>query len=289
MSTLVCMEAKAFVPARDFERSKRFYSSLGFSLVWATPDLACFKQGPSAFLLQNCHVEACTQNFKMHLLVKDVDAWWQHVASVASSFGIPVDPPEDCAWGMRDFALLDARGVLWRIGQPIHLESSCKHEAIAACLESDAVPNTLGLPPRMRGVGAQRHVVCRVEWFFRGLVTMPKRVLVVDDNRDAADSLAVILEVCGHETRAAYNGQQAVEVAEEFGPDIVILDINMPVMNGYEAARSLRYLAGERLILVAVTGVPMTETREKAEQSGFDAHFVKPIGLEDLEEAMRVK
>ncbi|AKJ30919.1 response regulator [Caldimonas brevitalea] len=120
-------------------------------------------------------------------------------------------------------------------------------------------------------------------------MSKPKRILVADDNRDAADSLAVVLEICGHETCVAYDGQQAVELAEEFGPDIVILDINMPVMDGYEAARSLRHLAGERLVLVAVTGVPMSETREKAADSGFDVHFTKPVELRDLEDAMRVK
>ncbi|WKB55607.1 response regulator [Eleftheria terrae] len=117
----------------------------------------------------------------------------------------------------------------------------------------------------------------------------PKRILVADDNRDAADSLAVVLQMCGHEVRVAYDGGHAVALAEEFGPDIVVLDIDMPVMNGYEAARSLRHLAGERLVLLAVTGVPQADGQAKAADCGFDAHFLKPVGVEALEDAMRSK
>ena len=113
-------ELKAFVPASDFERSKRFYTALGFTCQWTAGELACFKLGTSAaFLLQDFHVPACTENFKMHLLVDDVDAWWRHAMPVARDFGLRIDPPEDRPWGLRDFPLLDPSGVLWRIGQPL--------------------------------------------------------------------------------------------------------------------------------------------------------------------------
>jgi len=116
---LVSVEAKAFVPARDFELSKRFYEAIGFELEWSGPDLAGFRHGSSAFLLTNFHVPACTENFMMHLLVERVDDWWRHVAAAAATFGINVDEPEDRPWGMRDFPLVDPSGVLWRIAQPI--------------------------------------------------------------------------------------------------------------------------------------------------------------------------
>jgi catechol 2,3-dioxygenase-like lactoylglutathione lyase family enzyme len=116
---LVALEARAFVPARDFDLSKRFYEALGFALDWSTPDLASFRHGSSAFLLQNFHVPACTENFMMHLLVERVDDWWRRAAAVAATFGIAVEAPQDRPWGMRDFPLFDPSGVLWRIGQPV--------------------------------------------------------------------------------------------------------------------------------------------------------------------------
>jgi catechol 2,3-dioxygenase-like lactoylglutathione lyase family enzyme len=115
---LKSIEAKAFVPARDFELSKRFYQSIGFTLVWSTPGLACFKHDKSLFLLQNFYVKEHADNFKMHLWVENVDEWWKHVSTAAAPFGITVEPPEDRSWGMRDFPLIDPSGVLWRIGQP---------------------------------------------------------------------------------------------------------------------------------------------------------------------------
>jgi hypothetical protein len=117
--TLRSIEARAFVPARDFELSKRFYQAISFDLVWSAPGLACFRHQTSSFLLQDFYVRAHADNFQMHLLVEDVDAWWKHVASASVPFGILVDPPEDRPWGMRDFPLIDPSGVLWRIGQPL--------------------------------------------------------------------------------------------------------------------------------------------------------------------------
>jgi catechol 2,3-dioxygenase-like lactoylglutathione lyase family enzyme len=116
------VEAKAFVPARDFELSKRFYEAIGFTLVWTTPDLAYFRHGASCFLLQNFYVKEHAENFKMHLWVEDVEAWWKQVSAAAAPFGISVEKPEDRPWGQRDFPLLDPSGVLWRIGQPITKE-----------------------------------------------------------------------------------------------------------------------------------------------------------------------
>ena len=119
ISKLKSKEIKAFVPARDFELSKHFYDAIGFTCIWSTDDMAYFKHGASAFLLQNFHVAECTDNFKMHLLVEDVESWWEQISKAADKFGIKVEPPENRPWGMRDFPLLDPSGVLWRIGQPV--------------------------------------------------------------------------------------------------------------------------------------------------------------------------
>ena len=116
---------------------------------------------------------------------------------------------------------------------------------------------------------------------------MSKKILVADDNRDAADSLVVLLGWLGYEAIACYDGGAAEQLARTFGPDLVILDINMPVMDGYEAARTLRRASGDRLLLAAMTGAPSWETGVKAEEVGFDAHFGKPMDGRDLESLLK--
>jgi catechol 2,3-dioxygenase-like lactoylglutathione lyase family enzyme len=115
------IEAKAFVPAKDFDVALRFYQDLGFSLVWSTGEVACFCHGSSAFLLQNFYVKEHIENFKMHLLVENVDDWWQHIQAecILERYSVKSEPPADRAWGMRDFVLFDPSGVMWRVGQPI--------------------------------------------------------------------------------------------------------------------------------------------------------------------------
>ena len=112
-------EIKAFVPARDFALSQRFYQDLGFTLAWSSDDLAYLHAGNSAFLLQRFYVKEHAENFMMHLLVPDVEAWWRHVQQqdLAARYGVRVLPPEDRPWGLRDFCINDPSGVLWRIGQ----------------------------------------------------------------------------------------------------------------------------------------------------------------------------
>jgi len=121
MGNLATVEVKAFVPARDFDLSKKFYKDLGFDLAWSSDALAYFCHGDSSFLLQNFYVKEHADNFMMHLLVEDVNAWWQHVQAqgIASKYGIKAEPPENRDWGLRDFILVDPTGVLWRIGQNI--------------------------------------------------------------------------------------------------------------------------------------------------------------------------
>ncbi len=105
-----------------------------------------------------------------------------------------------------------------------------------------------------------------------------RRVLVVDDNRDAADSLAMILEMLGHEARAVYDGIDAIEAARTFLPDVVLLDIGLPRLNGYDAARRIGAEAWSRdMVLVALTGWGQQEDRDRARHAGFQGHLIKPV------------
>jgi PAS domain S-box-containing protein len=105
-----------------------------------------------------------------------------------------------------------------------------------------------------------------------------RRVLVVDDNQDAATSLALLLEISGHVVRTAHDGLQAIEATAEFRPDVVLMDIGMPNLNGYDAARQIRAQpGGEHLVLVAVTGWGQEEDRRRTQTAGFDGHLVKPV------------
>lgn len=103
------------------------------------------------------------------------------------------------------------------------------------------------------------------------------RVLVVDDNRDAAQSVASFFELSGHEVRTAADGGEALVAAELFAPDVVVLDIGLPVLDGYEVARRLRQMTGvKEALLLALTGYGQREDRQNAEAAGFNHHFVKP-------------
>jgi len=111
-----------------------------------------------------------------------------------------------------------------------------------------------------------------------------RRVLIVDDNHDSADSLAAVLRALDHDVRTLYEGAAVIAVAEEFQPQIVLLDIGLPGMNGYEVARQLRKSAKLRsAILVALTGYGRDEDREQAREAGFDHHLMKPLEPEVLE------
>ena len=119
MATLNTIELKAFVPAKDFALSKQFYQDLGFTIAWSDDDLAYLRCGDVSFLLQNYYVQELADNFMMHLLVEDVDAWWTHVEDrqIARKYGVKTLPPEERPWKMRDFVIIDPSGVLWRVGQ----------------------------------------------------------------------------------------------------------------------------------------------------------------------------
>ena len=130
---LTVYEVKAFVPARDFALSKRFYEALGFEIPWSSDDLADVRHGNTSFLLQNFYVQGHAENFLMHLRVQDVDDWREHVRAkrIAAEFGVRVGEPEDQPWGMRDFVLFDPSGVLWRVAQTIYRDfPPCQAELV---------------------------------------------------------------------------------------------------------------------------------------------------------------
>ncbi len=108
--------------------------------------------------------------------------------------------------------------------------------------------------------------------------TVPRRILVVDDNKDSAESLAILLRLTGHEAHTAFDGDEAVERAAALRPDVVLLDIGLPVISGYDAARQIRAQPwGKHMVLVAMTGWGHDEDRQKSREAGFDAHLVKPV------------
>jgi CheY-like chemotaxis protein len=114
-----------------------------------------------------------------------------------------------------------------------------------------------------------------------------RRILVVEDNRDAADSLRLLLELMGHEVRVAHSGPEGVKAAQEWRPAIVLCDIGLPGMDGFAVAEELRRhpgLASTRLI--AVTGYGQEDDRRHSRESGFDHHLVKPVDPEELQRVL---
>ena len=109
------------------------------------------------------------------------------------------------------------------------------------------------------------------------------KVLVVDDNRDAADSLCLLLKMKGYESSAAYSGPDAVAAADRDKPDVVLLDIGMPQMSGYDVVRELRHHSrAPRPRIYALTAYTQVSDRLAAKQAGFDGHLSKPVDLEAL-------
>jgi signal transduction histidine kinase len=114
-----------------------------------------------------------------------------------------------------------------------------------------------------------------------------RRILLVDDNPDALHSLAALLGATGHEVHCAESGEQALEMAAQARPEVVLLDIGMPGLDGYEVARRMREQPwGRRIVLIAVTGWGQDSDRRRSGEVGFDAHLVKPVGLERLQQVL---
>ena len=109
-----------------------------------------------------------------------------------------------------------------------------------------------------------------------------RRILVVDDNRDAAESLAMLLEMNGHKTRIAFDGRSALDIAPGFQPHIAFCDLGMPGMNGFELAASLRASYPD-IVLVALTGWGSEDDKRRTRAGGFDFHVTKPIAFAEIE------
>jgi len=123
----------------------------------------------------------------------------------------------------------------------------------------------------------------QTQWDESGHTFSGRRILVADDNRDAVSSLATLLALVGNEVRTAHDGFEAVQAAASFRPDVVLLDLGMPRLNGYEACRQLREQpGGDRLLLIALTGWGQDDDRRRTREAGFDAHLVKPVELSQL-------
>jgi CheY-like chemotaxis protein len=109
------------------------------------------------------------------------------------------------------------------------------------------------------------------------------RVLIVDDNDDGAESLSLLLRFAGHTTQKAHDGPQAIEAAEHFRPQVILLDIGLPGMSGYEVCRRIRQEPyGPSMTIIALTGWGQEEDRKRSREAGFDTHMVKPVDHEAL-------
>jgi CheY-like chemotaxis protein len=136
---------------------------------------------------------------------------------------------------------------------------------------AERAPDTGAESREARGPGAVRH----------------GRVLVADDNRDAADSLTLALQASGHQVWAAHSGGQALDVARRERPDVLILDIGMPDVDGYELARLIRAEPwGSHAALVAMTGWGQPQDKERARAAGFDVHLTKPVQPDEVDRVL---
>jgi CheY-like chemotaxis protein len=116
---------------------------------------------------------------------------------------------------------------------------------------------------------------------------VPRRVLVVDDNADSADSLALLLRLDGHIVETANDGEAALEVAERFQPDAMLLDLGMPRLNGFEVCKRVRERPwGQSILMIAQTGWGQAQDRARTVEAGFDAHLTKPVAPERLRQVL---
>ena len=134
------------------------------------------------------------------------------------------------------------------------------------------LPNVLAVPDN----------TSRAERKSNGSMAPGKRILLADDNRDAAESLAILLRLEGHEVDLAHDGQAALQCFAARRPDVALLDIGMPKTNGYEVARQIRANGGPDVLLIAVTGWAQDSDKAQSRAAGFDHHLTKPIEPDTL-------
>ena len=117
-----------------------------------------------------------------------------------------------------------------------------------------------------------------------GESTQPRRVLLVDDSVDAAEAMSMLLETLGHEVRVMHDGPSALAMVDDFAPDVVILDIGLPGIDGFEVAREMRTrTVTKSALLIALTGYGADSDKQKARDAGFDHHLVKPVSFTAIE------
>jgi CheY-like chemotaxis protein len=116
----------------------------------------------------------------------------------------------------------------------------------------------------------------------------PLRIVVADDNQDAAEACATLLELCGHSVAVAFDGREALRLAAGFRPHVMLLDIGMPKLTGYEVARETRAEPwGREVVLIALTGWGQEEDRRRTLAAGFDRHLTKPIDPEEIKKLLQ--
>ena len=118
--------------------------------------------------------------------------------------------------------------------------------------------------------------------------TSGRRVLIIEDNADGRESLRLLLELLGHQVVAAEDGLQGLKMALAERPDVALIDIGLPELDGYEVARRIRRVVGDRIFLIAQTAYGQAEDRQRAYDAGFDAHLTKPLDLDKLRYWLRV-
>src|SRR6185312_2123607 len=120
-----------------------------------------------------------------------------------------------------------------------------------------------------------------------GQAGIRRRILVVDDSRDGADTLARMLRLMGNDVRTANDGLEGVEAAREFRPEVVLMDVGMPLLNGLDATRRIRCQEwGRDMTIIALTGWGQEGDKERSREAGCDGHLVKPVDIDDLEELL---
>ena len=140
---------------------------------------------------------------------------------------------------------------------------------------------------RLPVVISSTHVPSRERTTEHGFPMSALRILVVDDNRDSAASMGMLLRIVGNDVRIANDGLEAVNMAEEFRPEVILLDIGLPKLNGYEVARHIRQQPfGQGMVLVATTGWGQDADRRRSKDAGFDHHLVKPLDPDKLLELL---
>ncbi len=124
---------------------------------------------------------------------------------------------------------------------------------------------------------------CQTNNFIHSATPMNRRILVVDDYRDTAEFFAVFLKRLGHNVRTASDGFQAIALAEEFRPEVILLDLGLPDLNGFETAKRIRKESwSEGTVLIAISGYGDKRDRQLSQEAGFDAHLLKPAPLKDI-------